>query len=266
MSFLRYPGGKAAILQFLSSFLPKRENIEGRYVEPFLGGGSVLLYLKPKRAIISDLNKELIDIYRGIRDYPYKVWKTYAGFPAGKRAYYKIRDEGYEDKPLYYRAARTLFLNRTCFKGMWRHNRKGDFNVGYGGEDRRWVFTRKYLVELSRLFKNAIIQHADFEVILEKCRDGDFIFLDPPYIPGEKEMREGHYLSGKFSYQDQLRLSSKVSEITKKYNINWIMTNSASPEICELYHGCRILKVPIGTSNKPGIKTKNSKEILILNS
>jgi DNA adenine methylase len=265
MSFLRYPGGKAGILQFLSSFLPKRENIRGRYIEPFLGGGSVFLYLKPKRAIISDLNKELIDIYRGIRDYPYKVWKTYAGFPAGKKAYYKIRDEGLEDKPLYYRAARTLFLNRTCFKGMWRHNRKGDFNVGYGGEDRRWVFTRKDLVELSRLFNNAVIQHADFAVILDKCRDGDFLFLDPPYKPGEKEMTQEHYINGKFSFQEQIRLSEKLREVTKKYNINWIMTNSSAPEISELYHGFQIQKMPVGTSDIAGVRTKNSKEIFIMN-
>jgi DNA adenine methylase len=149
---------------------------------------------------------------------------------------------------------------------MWRHNLKGDFNVGYGGEERRWVFSRKNLVELSKLFKKAIIHHSDFEVILDKCRDGDFIFLDPPYIPGKKEMTELHYINGKFSYQDQVRLAVKLREITKKYNINWVMTNSAAPEIRDLYHGFRILKVPLGTSNKPGIKTKNTQEILILDS
>jgi len=266
MSFLRYPGGKAAFLHFLSSFLPHRDNIKGRYIEPFLGGGSVFLFIRPKRAIISDLNKELIDIYRGIRDCPNSVWKIYASFPAGRQAYYKIRDEIYQDKPLCYRAARTLFLNRTCFKGMWRHNLKGKFNVGYGGEDRRWVFSRKNLLELSTILKKATIYHSDFEVILDRCRDGDFIFLDPPYTPGKKEMLGSHYMNGKFSYEDQERLAVKLREIKKRYNIDWIMTNSGAPEIRDLYNDFQIIKLPIGTSNKPGIKTKNSGEILILNS
>src|SRR3989304_3169251 len=137
MKFLRYPGGKSKQLYFLATILPQKDEIKGKYIEPFVGGGSVFLYAQPPRAILSDLNAELIDLYKGIRDYPEKVWETFVDFPSGRDAYYKIRDEEYQNKPLYSRAARTLCLNRTCFKGMWRHSPSGNFNVGYGGQERR---------------------------------------------------------------------------------------------------------------------------------
>ena len=102
MKFLRYPGGKSKLLFFLADFIPKNTEIEGRYVEPFIGGGSVYLYIQPNRALVSDLNKELIDLYKGIKNYPHKVWETFKCFPSGKEAYYRIRNENYKDKPLYY--------------------------------------------------------------------------------------------------------------------------------------------------------------------
>ena len=265
MKFLRYPGGKSKLLLFLADILPKSNKIEGRYIEPFVGGGSVFLYVEPPKAIISDLNGELIDLYKGIRNYPHKVWETFECFPSGKEAYYRIRDEEYEDKPLYYHAARTLYLNRTCFKGMWRHNPRGNFNVGYGGEERRWVITQKNIIELSQRFRKATITQSDFEPILDQCHDGDFIFLDPPYKPGAKEMPEAHYINGKFSFQDQIRLSQKLKEISGKHRVDWLMTNSLNPEICELYGDFNIIKIPIGTSDVIGVSTDNSKEVIVLN-
>ena len=122
MRFLRYPGGKSRLLRFLSDRIPEATGIVGRYIEPFVGGGAFFLHIQPQQAIISDLNSELVELYRGIRAYPHKVWETFKSFPSGRQAYYKVRDEEYRDRPLYYRAARTLYLNRTCFKGMWRHS------------------------------------------------------------------------------------------------------------------------------------------------
>jgi DNA adenine methylase len=142
MRFLRYPGGKGKMLNYLINYLPTSNDIIGSYIEPFVGGGSVFLHIKPKKAKIADLNTELINLYKGIKRYPHKVWETFKTFPAGKISYYEIRNDIAEDKPLYYKAARTLYLNRTCFKGMWRHNPQGNFNVGYGGEARRWAIRK----------------------------------------------------------------------------------------------------------------------------
>lgn len=265
MKFLRYPGGKSKLLQFLEGHIPDSSRIKGRYIEPFVGGGSVFLHVQPDKAIISDLNGDLVDLYKGIRNYPHKVWGTFAQFPEGKEVYYRIRDAEYRDKPLYYRAARILYLNRTCFKGLWRHSPNGNFNVGYGGEERRWVVTHENIVGLSKRFKKASILRADFEAILDQCRDGDFIFLDPPYKPGEKELLEAHYTHGRFTFQDQIRLSKKLKEISNKYRLGWLMTNSSNRDICELYRNFNITKIPKGTSNVVGVYTSNSKEVIVSN-
>lgn len=265
MKFLRYPGGKSKLLAFLSEFIPKNREIEGRYIEPFIGGGSVFLYVQPNNSLVSDLNKELIDLYKGIKNYPHKVWEIFENFPSGKEAYYSIRNESFKGKPLYYRAARTLYLNRTCFKGMWRHNPNGDFNVGYGGEDRRWVISHENIIELSKRFKGATILHSDFDSVLNQVSDGDFVFLDPPYKPGEKEMWEAHYINGRFSFRDQVRLSNKLKEMSSRNRVKWMMTNSSNSEICALYKGFKIKKIPKGTSNVVGVHTNNSKEVVITN-
>ncbi len=118
MRFLRYPGGKTKLLNFIDKYLPKSNEIVGNYIEPFVGGGSVFLSVKPQNAILSDLNKELIELYNGIRNFPHKVWEIFCSFPEGRKAYYQIRDSEYINRPLAYRASRTLYLNRSCFKGM----------------------------------------------------------------------------------------------------------------------------------------------------
>lgn len=265
MKFLRYPGGKGKILSFLVNYLPKNKDIKGIYIEPFVGGGSVFLYIKPAEALISDLNAELINLYKGIKLYPHKVWETFESFPAGKNSYYLVRDTNIDKKPLYYKAARTLYLNRTCFKGMWRHNPQGNFNVGYGGEERRWVVTHQSIIELSQIFRKAKILSGDFETIIRNASKNDFIFLDPPYKPGEKDLNEMHYSNGKFLFDEQVRLSETLKSLPKSKRIRWAMTNSSHEDILKLYKKFNIKKIPIGTSDKPGIQTKNSNEVLITN-
>lgn len=265
MKFLRYPGGKTKQLIFLADYLPNNQELRGRYIEPFVGGGSVFLFIDPNKSIISDLNNELVELYRGIRNYPHKVWETFESLPCGKEAYYLIRDSEYRNKPLYYRAARTLYLNRTCFKGMWRHNPNGFFNVGYGGEARRWAINHENIIELSKRFKKATIINSDFGLILDRVQEKDFLFLDPPYKPGEKQMREAHYINGNFTFQDQKRLAAKLRSISKTSNVKWLMTNSSHPDICRLYQNFNIIKIPKGTSSTIGVQTINSHEVIIMN-
>jgi len=265
MVFLRYPGGKSKFLKYLVHFLPINNEIAGKYVEPFVGGGAVYLYVKPQEALISDLNGELIELYKGIKLYPHKVWEIFKDFPSGKESYYEVRDGDYRKKPLYYRAARTLYLNRTCFKGMWRHNPQGNFNVGYGGEERRWVITHENIKSLSQIFRKADITNCDFEQTLSNVKNGDFIFIDPPYKPGEKEMNTQHYINGRFAFCDQIRLAEKIDEISNRLNIKWLMTNSNNEDITNLYKNYTIRKIPKGVSSSIGISTKDSKEVLISN-
>lgn len=265
MKFLRYPGGKAKQLSFLVNHLPEGKDIKGTYIEPFVGGGSIFFHMNPENALISDLNSELITLYKGIKFYPHKVWETFESFPSGKASYYQIRDISVNGRPLYYRAARTLYLNRTCFKGMWRHNSNGNFNVGYGGEERRWVITHQNIVELSKYFRKVEIQNKDFEEVILNASTNDFIFLDPPYKPGEKDLLELHYISGKFMFDEQVRLADTLKSLPVSKQIQWAMTNSSHKDILELYKDFNIKHIPIGTSIRPGIQTRNSNEVLITN-
>ena len=169
---------------YFSHILPAPDQDLKKYVEPFLGGGSVFFHLNPESAILSDKNPELIDLYCGIRDYPIKIWNIYRKFPDTKEGYYEIRNKNPEDLDLPTKTARTLYLNRTCFKGMWRHNANGDFNVGYGGQDRRWVICKENLKDVSDRLKKAQLKCCDYTDVLKTCEEGDFVFLDPPYRPG----------------------------------------------------------------------------------
>ena len=265
MRFLRYPGSKRKFINFIQKYFPDKQNFKGRYIEPFVGGGAVFLAYSPSNSIINDINTDLIDLYNGIRNSPTRVWKIFSTFPRGKKTYYKIRDSKYKNRGLSYRAARILYLNRTCFKGMWRHGLNGNFNVGYGGEERRWVINYNNLVELSKMFKNAEIINDDFAKILDEVKNGDFIFLDPPYKPGEKELKDAHYSYGKFTFEDQIRLSEKLKELSKKKKVKWLMTNSNHCDVKKLYNEFDILKLKYGTSQQIGVATNKSKEVIIKN-
>ncbi len=259
--FIRYPGGKRRLLNFLIPFIPTTDQIIGKYVEPFVGGGALFFYLNPSQAFLSDLNSELIDIYRGVRYAPRAVWKVYCSFGNDKNSYHKIRDESVATS-LIERAARMLYLNRTSFKGMWRHNTNGDFNVGYGGQERRWVITEETLLLTSKALKSANLKCTDFETVIDSCEAGDFLFLDPPYRPGNKEQIHAHYVGQQFSFADHQRLASVLSR-AKKRNVHWALTTSNHSEITNLFKGNKIISIPKGTGRKPGILSNNSVEVLI---
>ncbi len=264
VNFLRYPGGKQRLLRYLLFYLPIQPSIQGRFVEPFVGGGAVFLALEPQQAVLSDINEELIDLYRGLQHYPDRVWDLFQAFPPTKEAYYEIRNAGVEQLDLASRAARTLYLSRTCFKGMWRHNIHGQFNVGYGGQDRRWVIGKETLLEVSKRLTSTELRVSDFEAVLDLCLEEDFLFIDPPYRPGEREIFRMHYAYCAFSYSDQVRLAHALERATHR-GVRWAMTNSSHPDIVSLYQYHRVIPLPKGTGKQPGIITQNSGEVLICN-
>jgi len=262
MSFIRYPGGKQRLVNQILPFIPALKQ-NSNFVEPFVGGAAIYFALSPSKAVLADINPTLIQLYKSLKERPLQVWNYYRKFPSNKKAYYKIRD-GRVHKSEAYKAARTLYLNRTCFKGMWRENSEGKFNVGYGGQDRRWVINRKSLIEVSKQLKKAKLLQSDFAETIRKCNKNDFIFLDPPYKPGEKELKHSHYVYSKFSYEDYKRLSETLSEATRK-GIKWAMTTSSHPQILKLFKKTKIKKFGIGTGRRPGILDKNPGEVLVYN-
>lgn len=249
------------MLSFLQDRLPASNKIIGCYIEPFVGGGAVFFYLQPRRALLSDANPELVNIYRGIRHDPNKVWKLYSKFGNTKKDYRHVRDEVIGETVVE-RASRMLYLNRTCFKGMWRHNREGDFNVGYGGQSRRWVITKDDLFMARRLLRRARIRCCDFENVIDEAVDGDFLFLDPPYRPGAREHLNDHYIWQQFSFEDHQRLASALQR-AKRRGVRWVMTTSAHSDITTLFRTNYVQDILNGTGKMPGIPAKDSGEVFI---
>lgn len=264
VNLLRYPGGKQRLLSFLTSHLPNRDSIKGKLVEPFVGGGAIFFALNPKQAVLADINSELIDLYRGLRRHPIKIWEKFKKFPSTKRAYYKIRNIENNGSDLASRGARTLYLNRTCFKGMWRHNSNGQFNVGYGGQDRRWVIGKEIILDVSRKLKRATLKCSDFEEIIDACLEKDFLFIDPPYRPGERELLNDHYVYCKFSFNDHKRLASVLRKASRR-GVQWAMTTSSHSDILRLFRGNLFIPFLRGTGRRPGMLTNNPGEVLIRN-
>lgn len=261
---LRYPGGKQRKLHLIMEFLPDRKKISGYFIEPFAGGAAVFFGLNPKKAILSDINPELIDLYRGLRRNPEKVWKIFSSLPSTKKAYYKIRNSKDWPKDITSKAARTLYLSRTCFKGMWRHNSEGQFNVGYGGQDRRWVITKKTLIEVSKRLRKSLLKKSDFEEVIENSTSDDFLFLDPPYKPGERELLHDHYTCSKFTYSDHKRLSQVLRRASSR-GVKWCMTICSHPDILDLYKNYTNLSIPKGQKDKTNKSISDSGEVLIIN-
>ena len=263
-TIIRYPGGKQRVLEFILEYLPDLRTITGRFIDPFLGGGAVFFAIAPKRALLSDLNSDLIELYEGVRRYPDKVWEIYKSFPNDKEGYYKIREIDVSGKELAYKAARMLFLNRTCFKGMWRYNSQGCFNVGYGGQSRRWVISKKLIYMVASMLRKVDLRCSDFEPVIEEARKGDFVFVDPPYKPGERELVHAHYKHGKFKYEEHERLAESLDKASKR-GVKWALTTSSHPDIVYLFKRYRIIPFPKGTGKRPGILTTDPGEVLILN-
>jgi DNA adenine methylase len=263
-AFLRYPGGKQRLLKQLLQHLQPLILSRGRFVEPFVGGGAVFFALCPERAVLTDINGELIDLYRGIRDRYTLVWKAYCAFPNTRDGYYQVRDADNSSLSVAERAARTLYLNRTCFKGMWRHNSQGKFNVGYGGEARRGVIDRPALREASYALRQARLRKSDFERVIDRCTADDVIFCDPPYSPGERDMLCDHYVCSKFLFADHQRLAKALHHATSR-NVRWAMTTSSHPDILALFPDAVIIPLSIGVGRRPGELTTNCGEVLICN-
>ena len=261
-AFLRYPGGKGRMLNYLSEHLVSAKEISGAYVEPFVGGGSVFLSVEPKVALLADINSELIDLYKAIRQNAQGVWRAFAAMPADKRGYTYIRGLKPIDLDEATKAARLLYLNRTCFKGMWRHNSKGEFNIGYGGEARRWVIAENDLEIVSGLLCHTALRCSDFEAIIDECIRGDFIFADPPYRPGHRELKNQHYVGQAFTFEDQGRLANALKRAGDR-GVRWTMTNSAHPDILAFYQRLNIVPLRRGTGSTPGVLTFKSSEVII---
>ncbi|NTU73458.1 Dam family site-specific DNA-(adenine-N6)-methyltransferase [Candidatus Roizmanbacteria bacterium] len=227
---LKWPGGKRWLIS--SGQLPKISQYT-KYIEPFLGGAAIFFYLKPENAILTDVNKELIETYQAIVE-------DYVSLEALLRDhhrnhctdyYYKMRQFSPKDRISI--AARFIYLNRTCWNGLYRVNKKGQFNVPIGTRTSILRDTDNFEL-LSVILKSAKIYYSDFEQTIDLSDEGDLLFVDPPYTVKHNHNNFLKYNENIFSWQDQNRLKTCLLR-AKNRGVQIIMTNADHECIRELY-------------------------------
>lgn len=258
--FLKWAGGKQAIAAQLARYFP---GDFGTYFEPFIGGGSVFLQTSPQRSKVSDLNAWLVDTYVAVRDDWQAVAKVLSALPNTREDFLRIRKMQPSTLDLTTRAAHFIYLNKTCFRGLFRVNKKNEFNVPYGAYDRRY-FDPANLEAVSKAFKQTEIRHGDFECWLGEAKEGDFVYLDPPYYKLGGFSDFNRYTSGQFREADQMRLASLCRELDAK-GVRWAQSNSDTPLIRNLYEGFRIEEVVNRREINLNSKNRTITELLVLN-
>lgn len=228
--FLKWPGGKRWFANHCLGIIPAEYN---NYYEPFLGGGAVFFALQPQKAVISDINSELINLYIVMRDKPHELKKLMNQHQCAhcETYYYQVRENSYNTE--LEKAARFLYLNRTCFNGMYRVNKKGKFNVPIGTKN-NCIYDIDLFDEYAQILKEANIFTDDFEKTIAKAQKGDLIFADPPYAVQKYQDGFIKYNDQLFTWNDQERLFICLKEARKRGAII-ILTNVNCKEIREMY-------------------------------
>jgi DNA adenine methylase len=231
LPFLKWAGGKR---QLLDRILPRVPGSIETYYEPFIGSGAVFLALKKsgriRAARLSDTNEELINAYVQVRDSLPGLVKRLAAHARqhSKEHYYAVRSLEVGSISELERAARLIYLNKTCFNGLYRVNRKGQFNVPMGAYKKPAILNEPRLKEASTLLQDAEIVVSDFEDAVGDAVSGDFIYFDPPYVPLSSTSNYTSYTMGQFDQAQQERLAALCDRLSEK-GVSWLLSNSDTP-------------------------------------
>lgn len=248
---LKWAGGKRHIARELEASFPADWN-SGTYIEPFIGGGAMFLHLNPNKALIADLNKRLVGFYTHIQK------NVDEAFTAISEVASEFDNAHVDEKKDLYLNLRTRFnasvadtmesavllysLNKLCFNGLYRENSKGGFNVPFGQKKTFPPLVKGDFVEVSRLLRHAEILNSDFEGTIAKAQPGDFVYLDPPYIPIDVTASFTSYHSEGFGVADQQRLAEAMIELGKS-GVRAMCSNSDTPLTREIYEQLNIATI-----------------------
>lgn len=236
--FLKWVGGKTQLLPELLAKVERAGDF-GRFHEPFVGGGALFFELfrqerLAKKAWLSDTNERLIDVYEGVKQDVDEVIRLLHIHKKknGKEYYYEVRSK--IPDTLEERAARLIYLNKTCYNGLFRENSKGLFNTPFGRYKNPLICDEENLKKVASALKKARLQPQNFLRILANAKKGDLVYMDPPYQPVSKTASFTSYDKNGFGENDQRALADLVVKLVKK-NVNIILSNSNTPLIKELY-------------------------------
>lgn len=266
--FLKWAGGKAKLVSSIKPLMPTKY---GKYIEPFLGGGALFFSKRPSESILSDSNAELMNCYQVLKDRLPELLDSLRKFSEleySPKTYYEIRSWRIPDSQKVKRAARMIYLNRTAYNGLFRVNRKGEFNVPFAGYKNLMLPSEEVLNHASQALRHAILLASDFQETLESYASrGDFVYLDPPYPAVSKYSDFNRYTKDFFSGRDHERLSEQVKELDEM-GCFFVLSNADHPLIRELYDNDKFKIVKVSAPrfiNCKGDKRGNVDELLITN-
>jgi DNA adenine methylase len=231
LPLLKWAGGKRRLLADILPEVPSRFE---RYFEPFLGGAALFFALLPDRAYLSDNNDELIHAYVQVRDHPECVIRELRKLKNTEEDYYRVRSSAPQSDTA--RAARLIYLTSLAFNGLYRVNLRGEFNVPYGCKTHLNPCDEARIRQSSLSLKNAVITHQDFERAVRDARQGDLVYLDPPYTVAHGNNGFVKYNAKIFSWEDQLRLATVAKQLAAR-DCTVLVTNAKHPSIRRLYEG-----------------------------
>jgi len=226
---IKWPGGKRSLAPIILNFIPESYRT---YYEPFLGGGAIFFALQPDKAVLSDINDELINTYIQIRDEPESLTKILKSLKNNEHDYYKVRSSS-PRSPIR-KAARIIYLTRLAFNGIHRVNQNGQFNVPYGYKEHLATVDEELLTVTSESLRHAKLQAGDFEITTRKAGKGDVVYFDPPYTVAHANNGFIKYNEKIFSWNDQERLAEHARSLASK-GCRVIVSNADHPSIHSLY-------------------------------
>lgn len=240
---VKWVGGKRQLMFELLENIPKSYN---RYFEPFIGGGALFFELKPNNAYISDMNEELINLYQVVRDNVEELITDLQKHDISKEYFMQIRNidrkKEYQNWSDVKKASRFIYLNRTCFNGMYRVNSKGEFNVPFGNYKNPRIIDENNLINCSNLLQKTEIKNADFSEILNGVQSGDFVYFDPPYVPLNETSSFTSYTKDGFDIDMQFKLKEVCNELDSM-GVKFMLSNSDTKFVNEVYENYNIKKV-----------------------
>lgn len=267
--FLHWAGGKS---QLLSSILPQVPETFNDYFEPFLGGGAVFFALHSNNMLqhkvtLSDINPEIINAYTVIRDNPDELMESLELKKQNhsKDHYYQVRSLSVQDLSAIEQASRFIYLNKTCFNGLYRVNSKGQFNVPMGTYRNPGIYDRNNILAISRSLKHVNLKLNTFLSVLETASAGDFIYFDPPYYPVSETASFTAYTKDRFGPEDQIQLCEAFKELDKR-GAKVMLSNSWCDFILDLYKDFNCIEVFARRAINSNAKKRGAvSEVLVMN-
>jgi DNA adenine methylase len=232
--FLKWAGGKTRLLSALRQSLPPRGF--NRYFEPFVGGGAFFFDLSPNESFLSDSNPELINCYEVVRERPDELIDALSRFRVNESEFYRVRALEPEELPTITRAARLIYLNKTCYNGLYRVNKQGRFNTPYGRHSNVTLVNTGNLKAASKLLRRAKLFCGDYQTVLEVAEKGDFVYLDPPYVPVGKFSDFKRYTKDQFYEADHELLAGVFQRLAVR-GCFVLLSNSFNEKTSKLYAG-----------------------------